>query len=107
MMHLRVLGVRAHLGGVVRDVLCGRQNRPVDQLALSPFAAGDEVTWWSDRGWRTGRFVGVITRGRHRGTAQVALGGRIAAERIVRVPVESLSRESAGRPDPPAGPGSE
>ena len=63
----------------------------VEQLGLSPFSPGQTVTWWDERGRRTGRFVGVITRGRHRGDAEVALGGAITAERLVRVAVGRLS----------------
>ena len=62
----------------------------MEQLGLSPFVEGDLVQWWDARG-RTGRFVGVVVRGRHRGTAQVALGGAIVAERIMRVPLDGLS----------------
>jgi hypothetical protein len=69
----------------------------MDQLALSPFSEGDIVTWWDKRGRRTGRFVAIIARGRHRGTAEVAVGGAISAARVVRVPLERLS--PAGEPD--------
>jgi hypothetical protein len=56
-----------------------------------PFVAGELVQWWDARGRRTGRFVGVVVRGRHRGAAQVAVGGTIVAERIMRVPMDGLS----------------
>ena len=58
----------------------------VDQLGLSPFVAGDLVQWWDARGRRTGRFIGVIVRGPHRGAAEVAVGGALVEERIIRVP---------------------
>jgi hypothetical protein len=73
--------------------------RPVDQLGLSPFIPGDTVAWWDDRGRRTGRFVGVVTRGRHRGAAEVALGGAISVKRVVRVPLDRLSPAGSGDPD--------
>ncbi|MEW6582612.1 MAG: hypothetical protein AB1416_07625 [Actinomycetota bacterium] len=64
-----------------------------EQLVLAPFAPGDVVAWHDERGRRVGRFVGVVARGRHRGAAQVALGGTLAPERIVRVPLDRLRRQ--------------
>jgi hypothetical protein len=68
----------------------------VDQLGLSPFVAGDLVQWWDSRGRRTGRFVGVIVRGPHRGAAEVAVGGALVEERIVRVPMVDLAAAGSG-----------
>ena len=62
----------------------------VEQLGLSPFVEGDLVQWRGARGRRTGRFVGVVVRGRHRGSAEVAVGGALVEERIVRVPLTDL-----------------
>lgn len=70
---------------------------PVDQLGLSPFVAGDLVQWWDARGRRTGRFIGVIARGPHRGTAEVAVGGALVEERIIRVPLADLAAAGSGR----------
>ena len=70
---------------------------PVDQLGLSPFTAGDLVQWWDARGRRTGRFIGVIVRGPHRGAAEVAVGGALVEERIVRVPMVDLAIAGSGR----------
>lgn len=63
-----------------------------EQLALAPFAPGDTVAWHDERGRRVGRFHRVVPRGRHRGTAEVTLGGALGPERVVRVPVERLRR---------------
>ena len=60
------------------------------QLVLSPFAAGDMVRFYSERGWRTGRFVQVAARGRRRGLAEVAIGGRLLAEERVWVAPDRL-----------------
>jgi hypothetical protein len=65
--------------------------RTCGSARTQPVRPGEMVTWWDERGRRTGRFVAVVTRGRHRGVAEVALGGAIAAERITRVPLERLS----------------
>ena len=70
----------------------------VEQLGLSPFSPGQTVIWWDERGRRTGRFVGVITRGRHRGDAEVALGGAITAERVVRVPLGAAQSSGISGP---------
>jgi hypothetical protein len=51
-----------------------------EQLVLSPFAPGDLVSWQSERGRRVGRFVGIVDRGRRRGLAEVAIGGRLMPE---------------------------
>lgn len=69
---------------------------PMEQLGLSPFAEGDLVQWWDTRGRRTGRFVGVIVRGRHRGAAEVAVGGSLVEERVVRVPMADLVAAGSG-----------
>lgn len=63
----------------------------MEQLGLSPFVEGELVQWWDARGRRTGRFVGLIVRGPHRGDAEVAVGGTIVAERIVRGPLDDVS----------------
>lgn len=68
----------------------------MDQLGLSPFIEGDLVQWWDARGRRTGRYVGVIVRGRHRGAAEVAVGGALVDERIVRVPIADLAAAGTG-----------
>jgi hypothetical protein len=70
-----------------------------EQLALAPIPAGTVVTWHDARGRRAGRFLRVVPRGRQRGMAEVALGGRIGPERVVRVPLERL-RLPPGRPSP-------
>ncbi len=69
----------------------------MEQLGLSPFVAGDLVQWWDARGRRTGRFVGVVVRGPHRGAAEVAVGGALVEERIVRVPMVDLAVAGSGR----------
>jgi hypothetical protein len=67
---------------------------PDGQMALSPFAPGDVVAWHDERGRRVGRFVGVVAKGRHRGAAEVAMGGTLGPERVVRVPLGRLRRHS-------------
>ena len=70
----------------------------MEQLGLSPFVEGELVQWWDARGRRTGRFVGIVVRGRHRGAAEVAVGGALVAERVVRVALTDLAAAgSSGR----------
>ena len=60
------------------------------QLALAPFGPGDPVAWHDPRGRRVGRFVRVIATGPRRGQAEVAIGGTLMPERLLRVPLERL-----------------
>lgn len=70
------------------------RGRPDGQMALSPFAPGEVVAWQDERGRRVGRFVGVVTHGRHRGLAEVAMGGTLGPARVVRVAPERLRAHS-------------
>jgi hypothetical protein len=45
-----------------------------DQIPLTPFTPGDQVSWPGESGWRSGRFVRLVAGGRRRGLAQVTLG---------------------------------
>jgi hypothetical protein len=73
-----------------------------EQLALTPFAPGDVVTFYGDRGRRIGRFLGVASRGPHRGLAEVAIGGSLVPERRVWVaPVRLAPVARAARPGAP------
>ena len=73
--------------------------RPVDQLGLSPFIPGDRVAWWDDRGRRTGRFVGVVTRGRHRGAADGRARWRNQRGTRRALPLDRLSPAGSAGPD--------
>jgi hypothetical protein len=60
------------------------------QLVLSPFAPGALVSFLASRGRRVGRFVGIVDRGRRRGLAEVAIGGRLMPEERAWVAPEAL-----------------
>jgi hypothetical protein len=47
---------------------------PKDHIPLPPFSPGEQVSWPSEAGWRTGRFVRMVAAGRRRGLAEVTLG---------------------------------
>lgn len=63
---------------------------PQGQLALSAFTPGEAVVWHDARGRRVGRFVRVIASGPRRGQAEVAIGGTLMPEQVLRVPLERL-----------------
>jgi hypothetical protein len=72
-----------------------RAPAQAEQLVLSPFAAGELVRFYSERGWRTGRFVRIAVRGPRRGRAQVVIGGRLMPEARVWVSPERLAPVTA------------
>jgi hypothetical protein len=80
----------------------GTPAGPGEQLALSAFAPGDVVSYYGDRGRRIGRFLGVASRGRRRGLAEISLGGNLMPERRIWVAPERLTLVAAGPGGAPA-----
>ena len=69
-----------------------------DHIPLTPFSPGDEVSWHTEAGWRTGRFVRVLAAGRERGLAEVTLG-----RAGPRVRVDPAALRAGGLPPGSAG----